>query len=135
MPQETQKSNGMGHGTDAYSIYDSSVVQQPSNSVTSTNVIRGANVSQQHTAMPLASEKVNLELTNQLSGTSEVDADKNERYRSTLQFAANLLFQIQQQQQPGAQARQGSVISNKASSSGGPFVMMGCRIELFCVRD
>ncbi|CAK9135242.1 unnamed protein product [Ilex paraguariensis] len=119
MPQETQKSNGMGHGTDAYSIYDSSVVQQPSNSVTSTNVIRGANVSQQHTAMPLASEKVNLELTNQVhqlqstlygagQGTSEVDADKNERYRSTLQFAANLLFQIQQQQQPGAQARQGS---------------------------
>jgi hypothetical protein len=32
-------------------------------------------------------------------GTSEVEADKNQRYQSTLQFAANLLLQIQQQQQ------------------------------------
>ncbi|XP_077253108.1 flowering time control protein FPA-like [Tasmannia lanceolata] len=32
-------------------------------------------------------------------GTSEGEADKNQRYQSTLQFAASLLLQIQQQQQ------------------------------------
>ncbi|KAF5180603.1 Flowering time control protein fpa [Thalictrum thalictroides] len=32
-------------------------------------------------------------------GTAEGDADKNQRYQSTLQFAASLLLQIQQQQQ------------------------------------
>ncbi|XP_056695884.1 potassium channel SKOR-like isoform X4 [Spinacia oleracea] len=32
-------------------------------------------------------------------GSSEVEVDKNQRYQSTLQFAASLLLQIQQQQQ------------------------------------
>lgn len=34
-------------------------------------------------------------------GPSETEADKNQRYQSTLQFAASLLLQIQQQQQGG----------------------------------
>ncbi|KAI7743492.1 hypothetical protein M8C21_015216 [Ambrosia artemisiifolia] len=38
---------------------------------------------------------------------SEFDADKNERYQSTLQFATNLLLQIHQKQ-PGTQSGQGS---------------------------
>ncbi|KAI3936479.1 hypothetical protein MKX01_028109 [Papaver californicum] len=41
-------------------------------------------------------------------GSADGDADKNQRYQSTLQFAANLLLQIQQQQQQGnSQAAQG----------------------------
>lgn len=41
-------------------------------------------------------------------GNSEGDADKDQRYHSTLQFAASLLLQIQQQQQAKAQAALGS---------------------------
>lgn len=41
-------------------------------------------------------------------GTSVSDSDKNQRYQSTLQLAANLLLQIQQKQQANAQSVQGT---------------------------
>lgn len=41
-------------------------------------------------------------------GASTSDADKNQRYQSTLQLAANLLLQIQQKQQANAQSVQGT---------------------------
>ncbi|CAA6667736.1 unnamed protein product [Spirodela intermedia] len=40
-------------------------------------------------------------------GPSETEADKNQRYQSTLQFAASLLLQIQQQQQQQQQGGKG----------------------------
>ncbi|KAJ4838469.1 hypothetical protein Tsubulata_034931 [Turnera subulata] len=83
--------------------------------------VQSANYSQTQSGMPLAGDKVNWELPSQVqqfqtavSGpghqpSSEVEADKNQRYQSTLQFAANLLLQIQQrQQQTGNPAVRGS---------------------------
>ncbi|XP_020088164.1 flowering time control protein FPA [Ananas comosus] len=62
--------------------------------------------------MEFASQGTQLQLQNVISGaghgTSDGDADKSQRYQSTLQFAASLLLQIQQQQQAGAQGVQGS---------------------------
>ncbi|KAJ0799533.1 hypothetical protein HanOQP8_Chr00c622g0845221 [Helianthus annuus] len=40
---------------------------------------------------------------------SDFDADKNERYQSTLQFATNLLLQIHQQQPSGQGSGSGSL--------------------------
>ncbi|KAM7465272.1 hypothetical protein LguiB_012834 [Lonicera macranthoides] len=174
--EDSQNVYQRSHGTDTFGLYGSSVLHQPAtNPVTVSNQAYGANVSS------LASEKSNLDLLNQVQqlqpspygagqgtsevefdkseqyrstlqfavsnqayganvstvaaeksnfdhlnpmqqlqpspygtgqGTAEVEVDKNERYKSTLQFAANLLFQVQQQQQqrqqPGTQAGQGS---------------------------
>lgn len=94
---------------DASVLYSSQALQNPNTSVSSSNQVHSANPSLQQTAMPYSAEKVNSELPNQqfqsaLQGasqgtSSEVEADKNQRYQSTLQFAASLLLQIQQQQQ------------------------------------
>ncbi|GMP78667.1 hypothetical protein CsSME_00034515 [Camellia sinensis var. sinensis] len=127
VPQITQTGFGMAHGTDSLGSYGSSIYQQPANSVSLSNQVHGSNVTQQpHTALPQGADI--SELSNQVlqlqpalygasQGTSEVEVDKNQRYQSTLQFAANLLLQIQQkqqqqqqqQQQPSTQAGQGSV--------------------------
>ncbi|XP_065867870.1 flowering time control protein FPA [Euphorbia lathyris] len=100
---------GMAHATDNPSIsYSPSVIQQPSNPVIFSN--------QAQPGMSSPAEKVNWEIPNQgqqfqtdLSGsgqgTSEVEGDQNQRYQSTLQFAASLLLQIQQQQAGNAAAR------------------------------
>ncbi|XP_073261732.1 flowering time control protein FPA isoform X2 [Populus alba] len=72
--------------------------------------VQGTNYSQTQSGIPPSADRGNWELPNQVQqfqpalsgsgqGTSEVEADKNQRYQSTLQFAANLLLQIQQQQQ------------------------------------
>lgn len=87
--------------------YNPSIFQQP-------NQAHGAN-----TLQPLT-ERVNSDVPNQVhqvqsavrgattsQGSSEGEVDKNQRYQSTLQFAASLLLQIQQQQQQ-QQAGQGS---------------------------
>ncbi|KAK7262602.1 hypothetical protein RJT34_30177 [Clitoria ternatea] len=112
----TQKGYGMVQGTDPSVLYNSQAFQQPnnnalafqqpSNSITFSNQVHGANPSQQQMIMPYTVDQVSLDTpTQQLpvygvgQGTSEVEADKNQRYQSTLQFAANLLLQIQQQQQ------------------------------------
>ncbi|XP_028757184.1 flowering time control protein FPA [Neltuma alba] len=105
----SQKGYGVVQGIDASVLYSSQAIQNPNISVSSSNQVHGANPSQQQTAMPYSAEKVNAEPPNQQfqpalqavsqGASSEVEADKNQRYQSTLQFAASLLLQIQQQQQ------------------------------------
>ncbi|KAJ1410492.1 hypothetical protein SESBI_21993 [Sesbania bispinosa] len=113
----TQKSFGVVQGTDASVLYNSQALQQlnnnsqpfqqPNNSIALSNQVNSANPSQQQSGMPYTLDhQINPDPHNQQlpvfgvgQGTSEVEADKNQRYQSTLQFAANLLFQIQQQQQ------------------------------------
>ncbi|XP_057460509.1 flowering time control protein FPA-like isoform X1 [Actinidia eriantha] len=110
VPQNTQKGFGIAHGTDSLGSHGSSFYQHSGNSVTFSNQVHGSDVTQPLTAMPLAADKGYSEVPNQgqqlqstvygaNQGTSEVEVDKNQRYQSTLQFAANLLLQIQQQQQ------------------------------------
>uniref|UniRef100_A0A1D1ZB51 Flowering time control protein FPA n=1 Tax=Anthurium amnicola TaxID=1678845 RepID=A0A1D1ZB51_9ARAE len=87
----------------------------------STSQIQSGHVFQQEIVSPFAAEKVSINLPTQLrqlhnalsgtaQGSSEGVDDKNQRYQSTLQLAANLLLQLQQQQQLQAstQATQGS---------------------------
>ncbi|XP_027339827.1 flowering time control protein FPA-like [Abrus precatorius] len=104
----TQKGFGMVQGTDASVLSSSKAFQQP-NFIPSSNQISSA-ASQQQNLTPYPVDNVNTEPPNQqlqpaLFGVgqamSELEADKNQRYQSTLQFAANLLFQIQQQQTQG----------------------------------
>ncbi|XP_022761621.1 flowering time control protein FPA-like isoform X2 [Durio zibethinus] len=116
VPPNTQKGYGMMHGIDASGLYSAPTFQQQSNPNVLSNQVHGANVSQPQNVMQ-ADKKI-LELPSQVQqlqsvlsgagqGTSDVEADKNQRYQSTLQFAASLLLQIQQQQQqtntPGGQ--------------------------------
>ncbi|WCJ41298.1 RNA binding [Euphorbia peplus] len=107
---------GVSHGTDNPAIsYSPSVIQQPSNPVNFSSQPQGGNHSHTQPGMSSPAEKVNWEIPNQLQqlqaglsgsgeGTSEVEGDKNQRYQSTLQFAASLLLQIQQQQQQAGNA-------------------------------
>ncbi|KAJ1424477.1 hypothetical protein SESBI_11671 [Sesbania bispinosa] len=106
----TQK--GYVQGTDASVLYSSKSFQQPNNFIASSNQVPNANASQQQTLTPYTADKVNSEVPNQQlhpavvgvgQDMSELEADKNQRYQSTLQFAANLLFQIQQKQTQGGQ--------------------------------
>jgi hypothetical protein len=107
---------GMGHGTEASGLYSSPPFQQANGPLTSSGQAHGSLLSQPPT---FASEKVSSELPNQVQqlqsalfgtgqGTPDVEVDKNQRYQSTLQFAASLLLQIQQQQQTTTQAGRGS---------------------------
>ncbi|XP_059632931.1 flowering time control protein FPA-like [Cornus florida] len=109
VPQNSQKGYGIAHGTDGFDLYNLSVYQQSINSVASSNQVHGANVSRRDNAVPPATEKEILELPNQAQqhqsvlygsgqGTLDAEGDKNQRYQSTLQLAANLLLQLQQQQ-------------------------------------
>ncbi|XP_058094237.1 flowering time control protein FPA-like isoform X2 [Magnolia sinica] len=112
---QNSQNYGMVHTAVAAGIFHPPVLQQPKTTV-STQV---ESISQPQTSMTLVAEKVNPEFPNQvpqlptiaapIQGSSEADTDKSQRYQSTLQFAANLLLQLQQQQQQGnAQALQGS---------------------------
>ncbi|KAJ0034484.1 hypothetical protein Pint_25851 [Pistacia integerrima] len=107
VPPSTQKGYGLVHGTDASTLYGSPVFQQPNNHTGASNLV---NVSQTQNIMSVPADKVNSEYPNQMQqlqsvlsgagqGASEDEVDKNQRYQSTLQFAANLLLQIQNQQQ------------------------------------
>ncbi|XP_042421500.1 flowering time control protein FPA-like isoform X1 [Zingiber officinale] len=98
-----------GSSTSVTDPFPSLVQQQPRLGSSSAHSPFG-NVSQHQPAMSMPNNKGNLEFTNQgqrlenilpgsSQGTTQGDADKNQRYQSTLQFAANLLLQIQQQQQ------------------------------------
>ncbi|KAF8393742.1 hypothetical protein HHK36_019940 [Tetracentron sinense] len=114
----SQNSYGMVHATDASESFRPPVFQQPNPPVTSSNQVHIVNQSDPQLGIPLGTDKVNTELPNQVQqlqsglsgagqGTSEGEVDKNQRYQSTLQFAASLLLQIQQkQQQTNAQAMQ-----------------------------
>ncbi|XP_057958063.1 flowering time control protein FPA isoform X2 [Malania oleifera] len=123
LPPANQPGYGMPLGSEGAGFYGSPVFQQPKNPVPMSNHVLN-NPSQAQTVMPLAPDRVNSEIPNQVPqpqsalygagpGTTEVEADKNQRYQSTLQFAASLLLQIQQQQQQqqsqtSTQAGQGS---------------------------
>ncbi|RRT85196.1 hypothetical protein B296_00011441 [Ensete ventricosum] len=96
-----------------------SIVQQQSRFGSSSAHDLIGNIPQHQLAMSVPNDKGNMEVSNQgqqlqpglagsSQGTSQGDADKNQRYQSTLQFAANLLLQIQQQQQSSAHTVQGS---------------------------
>ncbi|XP_011007413.1 PREDICTED: flowering time control protein FPA-like [Populus euphratica] len=69
--------------------------------------VQGTNFSQTQSGIPPSVDRGNGELPSQVqqfqpalsvSGLGISEADKNQRYKSTLQFAANLLLQLQQQQ-------------------------------------
>jgi len=101
--------------------YGSSAYNGPANSL-SNNQVHGSTATQAHTAMPLGVDKGNPQLPNQVqqlqsSGSSqgrlESEVDKNQRYQSTLQFAANLLLQIQQQQQQQTNTQVGQEPANQ----------------------
>ncbi|TXG72792.1 hypothetical protein EZV62_001371 [Acer yangbiense] len=115
IPPDNQKV-GMVHATDASTVYGSQAYHQPSNATSMSNQV---NFSQPQNVMSLSTEKVNLDHPNQVQqlqsvfsgagqGTSEDEVDKNHRYHSTLQFAANLLLQIQNEQQTNSPAGQGT---------------------------
>ncbi|VVB03244.1 unnamed protein product [Arabis nemorensis] len=83
-----------------------------------TNQAHNLNPSQFQAAMPQPADKAHFEPPSQTpqlqpaltgQGTTDGEVDKDQRYQSTLQFAANLLLQIQQkqQQQQGTPAGQG----------------------------
>ncbi|KAL1180979.1 hypothetical protein V6Z11_A02G015500 [Gossypium hirsutum] len=116
-PSNTQNGYGMMHGADTSGLYGAPAFQQPSNPNVLSNQVNGANVFQPQNLMQ--GDKQNLELPShgqQLQsvvpgagqGTSDVEVDKNQRYQSTLQFAASLLLQIQQQQQTNTPGGQGT---------------------------
>ncbi|KAM7489701.1 hypothetical protein LguiB_027185 [Lonicera macranthoides] len=122
-----QDNNKSSYGGDAFGLYSPS---NPDTSSSNNQIHDGANVSQLRSVNNTVdnnAEKSNLELPNQVQqqlqsalygagpSTSRPEVDKNELYKSTLQFAANLLLQVQQQQQQqqqqpaqGTQAGQGS---------------------------
>lgn len=116
-----QMSYGAGNTKDATGYPQTPVFQQtkPSN-IPSTEVQR-VNSTQQ-LSMPPVNNNLNMVVPDQVQqlqsalsgvgqGTADGEADKNQRYQSTLQFAASLLLQIQQQQQQqqgNAQAANGT---------------------------
>ncbi|CAN0857986.1 Flowering time control protein FPA [Linum grandiflorum] len=119
-PYGSQRSYGMGHGSDAPVPYSPSVGQQPQNPVPVPSHALGANYLPTQSGIPQSGDRVGMDVQNQatqsqtpnsgaVQTTSETEVDKNQRYQSTLQFAANLLLQIQQQQQ-----------QQQTNTSGGP---------------
>ncbi|XP_022953558.1 flowering time control protein FPA-like isoform X2 [Cucurbita moschata] len=106
--QISQRGYGSVNGVDT-SGYGAPVMQQSANTVTLSNQGQGS-MTQSQPITQLASDRVNSEPPYQMqhlqsanlgtgTGSSDAEAGKDQRYRSTLQFAANLLLQIQQQQQ------------------------------------
>ncbi|KAL3506760.1 hypothetical protein ACH5RR_032142 [Cinchona calisaya] len=108
IPYDHLKSHGITQGTDALTLYGSSVIQQPTNLVTLANEVNGANVLQPQAPMP---QTTKMDVNNPVQElqaavqtgqeTSETEDEKNRRYQSTLLFAANLLNKVQQP--PGTQ--------------------------------
>ncbi|KAJ8445262.1 hypothetical protein Cgig2_024468 [Carnegiea gigantea] len=115
-PHINQKGHAVAHGTAAGS-YGLADTEQPKNPVSYSNQFHAANLSLPDNAFPASTGSINMEPLNQAErlqtvppgagqGSEEVEVDKNQRYQSTLQFAANLLMQIQQQQQQQQEASQ-----------------------------
>ncbi|CAJ2679093.1 unnamed protein product [Trifolium pratense] len=117
VPPNTQKGYGVVPGSDSSVLYNSQafqqpnsnsqLFQQPNNSIALSSQVNSANP-QHQPAMQYAADQINSNPHIQQNpafgaaqGTPELDSDKNQRYQSTLQFAANLLLQIQQQQTQG----------------------------------
>jgi hypothetical protein len=107
VPHSTQKGYGVVHGTYVMEPYSPSVIQKPNDTDTLFCQVQGTNFSQTQSGIPPSADRGNGELPSQVqqfqpalsvSGRGISEADKNQRYQSTLQFAANLLLQLQQQQ-------------------------------------
>ncbi|KAH6833416.1 hypothetical protein C2S53_012638 [Perilla frutescens var. hirtella] len=106
--QDALRNQGMDNGKDDQRLYNPSIVQQQAYPVASSNQLSGA----PQPYMPLPSE---VETAHQsqppqsaapfgaTQESAETEADKNERYKTTLLFAANLLSRIHQPSgnQPG----------------------------------
>ncbi|CAN1146505.1 Flowering time control protein FPA [Linum perenne] len=113
-PYGTQRSYGTAHGSDAPVPYSPSVVQQPNNPVPLPSNVPGGNYLPTQSGIQQAGDVQNQAVQSQtpqsgaVQTTSETEVDKNQRYQSTLQFAANLLLQIQQQQQTNTSGAPGS---------------------------
>lgn len=118
VPHNFQKGYGMMHGTPVGS-YAKADSQQHTDQGSYSNQVNGANLSRPENFLPTSAGNMNSESLNPLErsqtlpsgigqGSSEVEVDKNQRYQSTLQFAANLLLQIQQQQQQQSSSHMGN---------------------------
>lgn len=111
--QETR--HGYVQGINASAAYSASPLLPITNSVTLSHQVSNSTVSQHLSGNPNDGGNFGLDSQKQIQpaqshlgavqGTLNEETDKNERYRSTLQFAANLLLQIQQN--PGSEAGQG----------------------------
>lgn len=123
--QNASLGSGVVQGTSSLGSYDSFVYPQVSRSSTLPSFVHGNDIQPTQASMLTPADKENPELLNKIQqhqtvngGTSQetagVEIDKNQRYQSTLQFAANLLLQIQQrqQQQTGFGLGQGSANNN-----------------------
>lgn len=117
VPPNSQKGFGVVPGSDASVLYNSQAFQQPSskpqsfqqpnNSIALSSQASSTNP-QHQPVMQYTADQTNSNPPIQQhpafgvsQGTPDLEADKNQRYQSTLQFAANLLLQIQQQQTQG----------------------------------
>lgn len=109
--QEILRGHGIDYGTDALGFYGSSVVQQPAYPMALPNQVHGNDVTQTQPYMPEASgiglthkdQDLHTAPYGAVLESTETEADKNERYKTTLLFAANLLSRINQPSgnQPG----------------------------------
>ncbi|KAF5733912.1 flowering time control protein FPA isoform X1 [Tripterygium wilfordii] len=117
-PEGTQ-GHGMMHGMDVPMLYNPSVAEQPNNHISMSNHSLGANYPHSHSVVTSSADPANMDIPNQVQqlqsvhpvagqGTSEGEDDKDQRYRKTLELAANLLLRIQNQQQTGAPTGEGS---------------------------
>ncbi|GAB2217916.1 hypothetical protein Droror1_Dr00001130 [Drosera rotundifolia] len=106
----------VGHGTVSTGSYGFPGSQQPVNPGSLNGQIPAATFPHPNGA-PAPEGKATSEPLNQVNAGQPVpssgnqataEADKDQRYQSTLQFAANLLLQIQQRQQEQRQSQQGA---------------------------
>lgn len=104
------RSQEMDNGKDAQRLYNPSIVQQPAYPVASSNQFTGVPQPQPYMPMPSEVETPHQSQPPQAAApfgttqeSAETEADKNERYKTTLLFAANLLSRIHQPSgnQPG----------------------------------
>ncbi|XP_057781531.1 flowering time control protein FPA [Salvia miltiorrhiza] len=110
--QDALRSQGMDNGNNSQRLYNPSIIQQSAYPMASSNQHSG--VPQPY--MPLPSSEVEAAHQSQppqaappfgaTQESAETEADKNERYKTTLLFAANLLSRIHQP--PGNQPGQGA---------------------------
>ncbi|KAL5998021.1 hypothetical protein ACLOJK_008955 [Asimina triloba] len=114
---DASQNYGMVNATDTAGVFHPSLPQQPK-LITPVSQSQSVNASQLQMSLSSATDQIHAGLPSQIQqlqsvlsapaqGTSDSDADKNQRYQSTLQFAASLLQQIQQQQ-ANSQTMQGS---------------------------
>ncbi|PIN04186.1 RNA-binding protein ELAV/HU (RRM superfamily) [Handroanthus impetiginosus] len=103
------RGQGIDNGTDALRFYNPSLGQQPPYPVALSNHMHGGGFSQPQPYMPSEvehphqSQQIQTTPPGLIQETAESEADKNERYKTTLLFAANLLSRIHQPagNQPG----------------------------------